>query len=86
MNHEVASYDSVQDSVRAYMHNINTHRAYRDLRTIRSEQRHLQNHYMGLQLTDGLRHYSELGPEYVHAIKQMIRVNRLQEYTLPSSA
>jgi Bax protein len=86
LSHEIASYDSVQDSVRAYMHNINTHRAYRDLRLIRSEQRNLQNHYMGLALTDGLQHYSELGPTYVHAIKQMIRVNKLQEYTLPSSA
>ena len=32
MTHEVASYGSVQQGVTAYMHNINTHGAYRDLR------------------------------------------------------
>ena len=84
--HEVASYDSVQQGITAYMHNINTHRAYRDLRIIRSEQRHLQNHFMGLQLTDGLHLYSERGEDYVRDIKQMIRINNLHEYTLVSSA
>lgn len=86
MAHEVASYNSVQQGVAAYMHNINTHRAYRHLRTIRSEQRYLQNHFMGLLLADGLRHYSERGEDYVREIKQMIRFNKLHEYTLASSA
>jgi len=84
-NHEVASYDSVQQGVAAYMHNINTHDAYRGLRIIRLEQRHLQNHYMGLKLADGLHRYSERGMEYVQEIKQMIRINKLQEFTLPAS-
>jgi Bax protein len=86
MTHEVASYDSVQQSISAYIHNINTHKAYRDLRIIRSEQRYLQNHLMGLQLTDGLHRYSERGADYVRDIKQMIRINNLHEYTLVSSA
>ena len=84
--HEVASYKSVQQGIAAYMHNINTHRAYRNLRVIRAEQRHLRNHFMGLQLTDGLLYYSERGEEYVREIKQMIRINKLHEYTLASSA
>ncbi|MCZ6503372.1 MAG: glucosaminidase domain-containing protein [Gammaproteobacteria bacterium] len=84
--HEVASYDSVQQGITAYMHNINTHKAYRDLRIIRSEQRHLQNHFMGLQLTDGLHQYSERGEDYVREIKQMIRINNLHEYTLASTS
>ena len=86
MAHEVASYNSVQQGIIAYMHNINTHKAYRELRMIRSEQRLLQNHFMGLQLTDGLHRYSERGEDYVREIKQMIRVNKLHEYTLASNA
>lgn len=86
MAHEVASYNSVQQGIIAYMHNINTHKAYRELRMIRSEQRLLQNHFMGLQLTDGLHRYSERGEDYVREIKQMIRINKLHEYTLASSA
>ncbi len=86
LSHEVASYATVQDGVSAYMLNINTHRAYSDLRAIRAEQRQNQNHQMGLQLADGLHRYSERGEAYVQEIQQMIRVNNLHQYTLPTSA
>jgi Bax protein len=82
--HEVALYASVQSGVDAYIHNINTHRAYEALRMIRAEQRYSQNHYMGLQLADGLMQYSARGEDYVLEIQQMIRSNNLHEYTLPT--
>jgi Bax protein len=85
LSHEVASYDSVQQGVIAYMRNINTHKAYTDLRTIRAEQRQIRNHQMGERLANGLHRYSERGQAYVDEIQQMIRVNNLQEYTLPTS-
>jgi Bax protein len=74
----------VQDGVFAYMHNINTHRAYRKLRAIRSEQRTLLNDFMGMELAQGLRHYSQRGEEYVLEIQSMIRANKLHDYTLPA--
>ncbi len=86
LSHEVASYTTVQEGVSAYMLNINTHRAYSDLRAIRAEQRQAQNHQMGMQLADGLHRYSERGEAYVLEIQQMIRVNNLHQYTLPTSA
>ena len=84
LSHEIAAYASVQEGVFAYMHNINTHRAYRKLRAIRAEQRTLLNDLMGMELAQGLRHYSQRGEEYVREIQQMIRANRLDDYTLPT--
>jgi Bax protein len=84
MSHEIAAYSSVQDGVFAYMHNINTHRAYRKLRAIRAQQRTLLNDFMGMELTHGLRHYSQRGEEYVREIQSMIRANKLHDYTLPT--
>jgi Bax protein len=84
MSHEIAAYSSVQDGVFAYMHNINTHRAYRKLRAIRAQQRTLLNDFMGMELALGLRHYSQRGEEYVREIQSMIRANKLHDYTLPT--
>jgi len=39
---------------------------------------------MGMELAQGLRHYSQRGEEYVREIQQMIRANRLDDYTLPT--
>lgn len=85
LSHEIASYSSVQEGVKAYMLNINTHQAYKKLRIIRAEQRTLQNDYMGMQLAHGLQYYSERGEDYVRDIQQMIRTNKLHIYTLPTN-
>jgi len=84
--HEVARYRTAMDGVVAYMHNINTHNAYRDLREMRAEQRHVQERLHGHQLAEGLNRYSERGLAYVREIQTMIRVNRLEQYTLPIKA
>lgn len=86
MNHEVARYDSVAHSVSAYMKNINTHRAYNDLRAIRAGQRDLQRHIAGNDLAEGLHSYSERGEEYVREIQAMIRVNNLESFNRGSRA
>jgi len=44
----------------------------------------LLNDLMGMELAQGLRHYSQRGEEYVREIQQMIRANRLDDYTLPT--
>ena len=80
LTHEVASYSSVQHSVDAYVHTINTHGAYRLLRQIRAESRAGEQHISGLALAEGLEKYSARGLEYVREIQQLIRVNNLQRY------
>ncbi len=86
LTHEVARYQSVQDSVSAYIHTINTNPAYEELRGIRAAARIDSQHMTGLALAEGLLKYSARGLDYVREIQQLIRVNNLQQYTLPLKA
>jgi len=80
LTHEVARYATIQDSVNAYIHTINTNPAYTDLRDIRAAHRAGNAIMSGLALAEGLLRYSERGMDYVREIQQMIRVNNLHEY------
>lgn len=80
LTHEVARYATIQDSVNAYIHTINTNPAYTDLRDIRAAHRAGNAIMSGLALAEGLLRYSERGVDYVREIQQMIRVNNLHEY------
>lgn len=79
-SHEVAAFKSVRESVRRYMNNINTHRAYADLRSRRATLRSEGNDISGLALAPTLIRYSERGQEYVNELQAMIRGNDLQQY------
>jgi len=67
------SYDSPQHSVRSYMRNLNTHRAYESLRTERAKLRRQGKTPTGLDLSVGLQSYSTRGDEYVQQIQRLIR-------------
>lgn len=83
LSHEVAAYDSVQASVDAYIHTINSNPAYIMLREIRAENRAEAEYLSGVALAEGLEKYSERGEDYVREIQAMIRHNNLQQYTQP---
>lgn len=75
--HEVRRFGSLYDSVRSYMDNINSHRAYRSLRTIRAKKRSRGQALRGIDLAAGLRLYSSRRDAYVAEIRSIIRGNRL---------
>ncbi|ATX82852.1 Bax protein [Mariprofundus ferrinatatus] len=74
--HEVRRFDNARDSVRAYMNNINTTRAYVPFRKLREEQRKRKQELDAVHLALGLKSYSERGMAYVKTIQAMIRSNR----------
>ncbi len=76
--HEVARFTSPHQSVRAYMHNLNTHPRYEKLRQIRAGLRDQGRPVTGNALADGLTAYSERGQIYVEEIKAMITASKLQ--------
>lgn len=76
----VASYDSVRDSIAAYVHNLNTHYRYRSLRLIRADQRRKGEAPSGHAMANGLLAYSTRGSEYVSIIQSMIHTNELARY------
>ena len=76
-NYGIAAFPSLQESVCAYMLNLNTHPAYAELRAIRAELREKGEKPTGDILADGLIRYSEKGPSYIHTLKNMMEHNHL---------
>jgi len=76
----VASYDSVRESISAYVYNLNTHVRYRSMRRIREGQRQRNESPSGLAMANGLLAYSTRGSEYVSIIQSMILTNDLSRF------
>ena len=77
-NYKIASYDTPLRSVIAYMHNLNTHQAYGELRARRAELRKAAAEVTGWELANTLTSYSERGQEYVDSLHSVMKVNMLQ--------
>lgn len=75
--HRVRIFPDLQASVRAYMRNLNTGNAYRELRRLRATRRQSGQTPTALELAGGLLRYSERGSAYVREIRSMIRQNGL---------
>ncbi|MBS3809410.1 MAG: glucosaminidase domain-containing protein, partial [Desulfobacterales bacterium] len=74
--YEVKAFDNVTDSVRAYILNLNSHPAYRELRLQRYRMRLAGGEPDGHYMAKGLEQYSAIGMKYVETVQQMIRGNR----------
>ncbi|MFH0258528.1 glucosaminidase domain-containing protein [Vibrio rumoiensis] len=77
--HEVAKFDSPQESIHAYFMNVNRNNAYKELRDIRAKlsgnEQDLKSQATALELTNGLLSYSERGQDYVDDLQAMIKHN-----------
>lgn len=69
-----ANYDSIMDSVRAYIVMLNRLPSYEHFRVIRSRSRN------PLKLAEGLRNYSERREAYIGDLKEVIIGNDLNRY------
>ena len=74
----LATFKTPLDSIRAYIHNINTHPAYRLFRRMREELRRAGLPLSGVMLAPALEHYSERKGAYVEDLIGLIRANRLE--------
>jgi len=74
--HEVAQFNSVNKSVRSYIKNINTGRAYATLRKIREKNRTAGKTPDAIAQAGGLVNYSERGKKYISEIRSLIRANK----------
>ncbi|MGF1594732.1 MAG: glucosaminidase domain-containing protein [Kiloniellaceae bacterium] len=75
---KVRAFPDLQSAVRAYLHNLNSHSAYRDLRERRARARAMGVAPHALEMVHGLTSYSEEGADYVAALSELIRSNELQ--------
>jgi len=78
MSHRIRAFETPLESVVAYIHNLNTHRAYREMRDIREQLRRQGAPINGMTLAEGLEAYSEKGREYIDMVRTMISANDLR--------
>ena len=78
--HELASFKSVNGSIRAYLKNLNTHFAYIELRETRAYLREADIPLTGLALAKTLTRYSEEGDAYVDKVSAFIKFNKLSRF------
>ena len=76
-NYGIASFETLQQSICAYMLNLNTHNAYASLREKRAELREKDEKITGNILAGQLTKYSERGEEYVKSLRSLMEYNKL---------
>lgn len=77
-NYGIASFETLQQSICAYMLNLNTHNAYASLRSKRAELQKKGEKITGHTLAGQLTKYSERGEEYVKGLRSLMEYNRLK--------
>ena len=77
-NHAVKVFASPSKAVAAYIHNLNTHRAYRGARGLRALDRARGAEPSGLSMVHGLMKYSERGEGYLNNLRTIIESNNLE--------
>jgi len=78
-NYGIAAFDSPQDSIEAYMLNLNTHRAYQRMRQKRAVFRQQDKQPTGWDLAKTLDKYSERGADYVKSLHSIMSYNKLND-------
>jgi Bax protein len=73
-------FSSLREAVRTYIHNLNSHAAYKPLRTIRTKLRTERKPIQGSPVADGLMKYSTRGVHYVKQIRTVIHQHNLNRY------
>lgn len=72
------TFDDLTSTVRAYVHNLNTHVAYREFRAQRAELRARGRPLDGLYLAGYIKRYSERGGDYIKDVRGLIKANDLR--------
>ena len=77
----VKSFDTLLDSVRSYLRNLNTNSAYAELRAARAAMRAGREDIDAARLAGTLQRYSQRGDDYVSSLRTIIRANDLGAFS-----
>ncbi len=77
--HQVKRFSSVKNSIRYYIHLLNSHKSYKQLRLIRARQRVNGKPLTATDMAIGLTRYSQRGEGYVKELIALININQLAE-------
>ena len=76
----VRSFGTLLGSIRAYIHNLNTHSFYEGFRDTRAKLRNQPNVNKSKVLVKFLDRYAEIGPAYVSTLEVLIRTNDFDQF------
>lgn len=80
MKHKIKVYDSLEDSIRGYMLNLNRNRAYRKFRELRAKIKSEGKKYRGVDAATTMTNYSGIGTKYNELLINMIKSNKFDKY------
>ncbi len=75
--HLIRIFSSLQDSIKAYMLNLNRTNAYYEFRLKRKQMREREEVINGMILSSTMTKYSGIGHDYVKILKSIIKKNHL---------
>ena len=78
--HRIKIFATPRAAVRGYLINLNTHKAYKDLRRMRESLRVKNKTVSGYLLSETLINYSQKKEKYIVMIKQIIRKSKLKKW------
>ena len=78
--HLIRVFNNLQDSLSAYMLNLNRHTAYKSFREKRYQARIKNKNPMGMELSQTMLKYSGIGKKYLAILKSVIKKNNLTNY------
>lgn len=80
IDYSLKIFPSIEDSIAAYMRNLNRNKAYEDFRKLRYKFRKENRPFTGIAAADTLINYSQKKGEYVKLLKHMIKTNGWEKY------
>ena len=78
--HLIRIFDSFEESISAYMLNLNRTKAYYSFRNKRDQLRKQNKELSGLVLSQTMINYSQIKEKYLRILKSVIKKNSLQKY------
>ena len=79
-DHKILAFPMLRSSIVAYQKNLNTHKAYIELRNKRGNLRKDNKKVSGMELVNYLESYAATGKEYVEILKSIISQNKLMDF------
>ena len=80
IDYSIRIFPSLEDSIKAYMRNLNTNLAYKDFRELRYQYKKDNKKFTGLIAADTMINYSQKKEEYVELLKKLIKSHNWEKY------
>jgi len=80
IDYSIRIFPSLEDSIKAYMRNLNTNLAYKDFRELRYQYKKDNKKFTGLIAADTMINYSQKKEEYIKLLKKLIKSHNWEMY------